>query len=909
MISRNPQIVGREAELAALDAFVAADGGRRAIVLSGGPGIGKTTLWEAGIARARELGVRLLTARASEAAARLPFAALIDLLDGVETAELAVVPAPQLRALEVALLRAEPAVAPLDPGAVAVAFLNALRALTARERLLVAVDDVQWLDPSSAEVLVFAARRIERPVQFLLAQRPSGQSPLMRALEPADRLAVRPLSLGATRRLLSQRLRLSVPRHLLRRVAEASLGNPFFALEIGRTLIERGLPAPGEELPIPATVEDLLGPRLERLPASVRRVLLAVALSGELRSAEVAAFAGADALEDAVDAGVLVIEADRVRASHPLLAATARRHSQARERRGLHLVLAGIVGDVELRARHLARAADRPDAALAATARLAATSASARGARFAAVEMAEHALRLTPSGSPERPVLVLELGKYLAMAGEPRRVTELLEPKLDALPQRLRARARLLLCEDGMLPSREEHRRQLEAAFAESEDDPSIRAAVLADLSIDTAATCIERIGEAEQLALEALTRARDAGGGVERVALEALGWARALRGRPIDDVCDSYSAASEAAVHLAASPERVAVQRLVWRGEVGRARAIVTGLLAAADERGELASYALLRLHLCELELRVGRWTAARQILDEWAESSEGEILHWPMYERCVALLAAGRGLTSEAEEWAARAIAKAEDQGSRWDLLEALRARGVAELVARRPARAVDHLRVVWEHTQREGVEEPGVFPVAPDLVEGLVELGELDEARAVAVRLADLAERQEHPWGLATASRCQGVIALAGARYDEDAAAALEAAAADYGRLGLHSDRARALLTLGRLHRRHRKWGAARARLEAAASAFEQLDAPGWVTQAHSELSRISGRRPHSAGELTPTERRVAELAAGGMTNKEIAQALVVTVNTVETHLTRLYAKLGIHSRAQLSRRLRA
>ena len=144
-------------------------------------------------------------------------------------------------------------------------------------------------------------------------------------------------------------------------------------------------------------------------------------------------------------------------------------------------------------------------------------------------------------------------------------------------------------------------------------------------------------------------------------------------------------------------------------------------------------------------------------------------------MYERCRALLAAGRGLPDEAEEWAAKAIARAVSTGVRWDELEALRARGIAALLAHEPARAVESLRDVWEHTQREGVDDPGAFPVAPDLVEALAEIGEHDEALEVTARLRELAEQQQHPWGLATAKRCAAMVALVSA-YDEEAAVAM-------------------------------------------------------------------------------------------------------------------------------------
>ena len=138
-------IVGREAELAAVDAFVRADAWPRALVLAGEPGVGKTTLWEAGVDLARQLEFHVLLARGSAAETQLSSTALIDLLDDVGSEELTALPAPQRQALEVALLRAEPTAAPPEPTAIALGLRNALRSLAAREPVLVAIDDVQSL--------------------------------------------------------------------------------------------------------------------------------------------------------------------------------------------------------------------------------------------------------------------------------------------------------------------------------------------------------------------------------------------------------------------------------------------------------------------------------------------------------------------------------------------------------------------------------------------------------------------------------------------------------------------------------------------------------------------------------------------------------------------------------------------
>jgi DNA-binding CsgD family transcriptional regulator len=387
---------------------------------------------------------------------------------------------------------------------------------------------------------------------------------------------------------------------------------------------------------------------------------------------------------------------------------------------------------------------------------------------------------------------------------------------------------------------------------------------------------------------------------------LFALAWARGLGGRSVDDLCERFVSASDSAGFLVESPERVAGMRLVWRGELDRARTSFERLRVLADERGELGSYAWVRLHLCELELRIGDWPAAAHLLDEWSQTSEGELFAVPVLERCRALLAAGRGSAEEAEKWAHETIARAEAVGQQWDWLQALLARGIAALLSHDPATALDSLDTVWQHMLREGVEEPGAFPVAPELVEALVELGRFPEARVIIEWLRERAEQQDHPWARATAKRCAGLVELASANAVEAGSTMLREASVELEQLGLRFDSARCLLALGRAQRRLKQWRAAREMLQEAALSFDALGAGGWAERARSELERVGGRR-RAGGGLTPSERRVVELAAEGRSNKEIAAALYITVNTVEVHLARAYGKLGVSSRRQLAKRL--
>jgi tetratricopeptide (TPR) repeat protein len=187
------------------------------------------------------------------------------------------------------------------------------------------------------------------------------------------------------------------------------------------------------------------------------------------------------------------------------------------------------------------------------------------------------------------------------------------------------------------------------------------------------------------------------------------------------------------------------------------------------------------------------------------------------PQYQRCRALLAAGRGDTKEARRWATDTLQRAKAVGARWDELEALRARAMAALLEQAPERAVEDLRMVWECCEREGVLDPGAFPVAPELVEALVEVGELDAAREVTERLGELAEQQDHAWGRANAKRCRALVTLASDQKHEPSAALLPEAVGDFERLELRFDAACCLLGLGRALRRAKRWRSAREALE--------------------------------------------------------------------------------------------
>ena len=901
--------VGRDSELQAVDALLHVSGAVRCLVLAGDPGIGKTTVWEAGCSLAREREFRVLTARPSEAETGLLFAGLADLMENVPPEAVAAVPAPQRRALDVATCRADPDERAPEPLATSAGLLSLLSATASDAPLLVAIDDAQWVDRASAEALRFAARRLVHrsagPIRFLLCRRP-GRTELEEVFRAAGALEVRtlsPLSIGAVRWLLVRQLGTLPPRRVLRQIYDAAQGNPLFALELARLVLERGLPEPGAELPIPASAEDIFGPRVSALPSPLRSAVLATALSASITRPELARVVSPQVVDEAVSGGLLVAERAGVRLSHPLLGAAARQLSTAAERRELHASIAMAVADPVLQARHRAEASAGPDPALASTLAAASTAALARGAAADAEQLAATALRLTPPDSPDYPARLLSLaGCYLGM-GDLVRAAELLGPRLPDLPAGpIRARAHVMLGEASAV---RDELGQLEQALAEASEDAELRAYALARQAQVLAVSLVEHVDTAETAAGAAVRMAAGAGPELRLRTLSALAWARILRGHEIEDLRRAAPALPDrVSVHGASLEHPVAV-RLAFRGEMAGARTLLERLRNLTDEFGDARGNLAATIQLCELELRAGDVQRAGILLGDLEEWSALEEMR-TVCSRLHAMLAAVAGLPDEAIRYAAAPRA-GESAGLRWEWLESTRAAGIAALLQGEPQHAAELLAAVWAHTEHERVEEPGAFPVAGDLAEALVQAGEHERAEAVTARLSLLATRQHHPWGSVTAARCRAVIRLAG-DYDQQAADELADAAAGYEHLGLRFDQARALLVLGHEQRRANKRGAARETLARAQHVFDVLGCSGWSARVAEELGRVSGRRA-ADDELTASELRVVELAARGLSNKEIAARLHVTVYTVEAHLSHAYAKLGVRSRAQLAARLAA
>lgn len=476
-------VIGRDEELAAVATFLdRAAAASASLVLAGEAGVGKTTLWHAGVEAATQRSFRLLAASPSAAETGLSFAAIGDLLGEAAAEVLTELPAPQRHALEVALLLTEAERRMPDSRAVAVAFLNAIRVLSRSEPVLVAVDDVQWMDTASAGVLAYAARRLERePVGLLLAQRTAEGEPLPLGLDRAaaehvSSLRVGPLSLGATHRLVRERLDVTLPRPVLRRVHETAGGNPFYALELARVLPLESV-AGGQPLPVPGSLRKLVRDRVAALSAQAREVLVAAAALSEPRVSVVEAALGRDPrpeLRKASEAAVVAVEGDRVRFVHPLLASAAYELAGDDDRLAVHRRLADAVGESEQRARHLALAADGPDEEVGPELEAAALGARARGAVAAAAELSDQAAVLTPAqDEASRFRRALLTAQFRFQAGDADGARRLLEQLVRTSPPR--ASRALVLIELGRVVMFQGSRRQALALVREALSHPVLR--------------------------------------------------------------------------------------------------------------------------------------------------------------------------------------------------------------------------------------------------------------------------------------------------------------------------------------------------------------------------------------------------------------------------------------------------
>jgi DNA-binding CsgD family transcriptional regulator len=900
-------IVGRDVELASVHAFIDEVRERpSALVLEGEAGIGKSTLWLAGVEYARGRGLRVLSSRPAEAERSLAHVGLGDLLEDVLDDVLPALSLPRRRALEVAMLRDEASGDPVDHRALAVAVRDVLQLLSESERILISVDDVQWLDPSSSDALAFALRRLAaNHVLVLLAwrladgARPSGLEQAL-ASERVRRLPVGPLSLGALHRVLRDRLGVPFARQTLLRIHERSGGNPFFALELARVLDAEVDPL--EPLPVPESLEELLRAKIAGLPASTREALaLASALGTTSESLLVRAGVSPDALDPAAVAHVIEREDWTIRFTHPLLSSVLYR-DLGQERRSVHGVIARIVEDPLIRARHLALSRDTPDAEVGATLDEAARLAVDRGASAVAAELAEHAVRLTPlDAGEERRRRAMAAARAHHAAGEWTRARTIAAELLaETEIASWRAEALILLAE---LESVDRAAALLEEALREAASRPALRSAIHCRLAwaqrfrtgFDHAGAALEL---AEQLDNDVL-RAR------ARAVQAILAWFRGEAEAPGDLPALAQDLPSAlGGDRLVQEATQAIVNTLAPSSKRNEARALLEREHREWLERDEPRSARAL-WGLAWVEFWAGRWELAAEYSARAHDISIQYGLEVPQDHLPIAVIAVHRGQLELAREHSERALDLAEEQLG-FHPPQHLAVLGLVALWSGDRSAAVEWFDKADRRAGALGWGEPSVRWWSSDHAELLLELGRIDDAVRIVDSWEADAARVARQWVLAHVTRCRGLVAAAYGEV-EDALGLLAQAVVEHEAVGDPFGRARALLALGTVRRRGRQKRPARESIEAALEGFETIGASLWAEKAGGELGRVGGRTREEG--LTAAERRVAVLVAKGRTNREVATALFLGERTVASHLTHIYAKLGVRSRTELARRLGA
>lgn len=894
-----------------LDALRAAGGG---LLVEGDAGIGKTRIWNDAVEAATGAGLRVLTCRPVEAGTRLVAGGLIDLLRDVPDDVIEQVPGPQARALLVALLRRDPDGTPPDPGTVGVALSSVLDLLAAEQPLLLAIDDLQWLDPTTAEALGAAARRRSAGVLFLLCARTSASPELpspardLAALDALTRHRVPALDADEIVALIRSRTERDLPRAVLLRAAEASGGNPFFAVELARVWAGAATDTL-DALPVPPSLRALVDVRLDDLgPSSREAVTVASALASPTVAVLAALGIAGDDIVAAERADVLVVEQGRIRFAHPLIAAAAYDGLTGSERAALHRRLTEVVTGVEERARHRALGSESPDEEVAAGLDAAVARAVSRADVHAATDAARLAIRATPLGTDAVAAREYRLARLLFVAGEPEA-----RPLLERLcgpevPDEVRGPAQVTMCELACSTISHEVAERYGMDAVETArrlgDDTLLAEACIylaqahqfEPLRARADALTAQELLEASpdphpsQLAKAlALIAGIDfsLGRGLDHAGMERAKNLEADAGVPAEDRMIGYYAAQcvyaddlDQARELCAEWERIDAEYgyerdrtvfLMWR---------TTTEISAGDI--ELAG-ALAAEHLEVSEL-TGQAHAAR-----FARYSQGMVAF--LRGDFTAATAVGEQLVADAE---AGAGARIETIGRR--LL------GEAALASGDPTAAVTQFLRVEEMRSPE-MTDPSALAHLPKLVEAQLALGQ-----AIGPEL-DLYETQarnsDRSGALALAARCRATAALVEAD-EEGVLEALDEAVRYHLKTGYYPvEHARTLMLRGVALRRFKRKAPARDALAEARELLLGLGALGWVAMVDAELGRLgAGARPND--ELTPTEQKVAEMAGSGMTNKEIAAALFLSPKTVEVNLTRIYRKLGVRSRTELAAR---
>jgi DNA-binding CsgD family transcriptional regulator len=900
-------LVGRQEELRQIGGLLAAAkrGRSGALVLVGEPGIGKSTLLEEAVRRAR--GVRIVRAAGVESESELPYAGLLTLTRPI-AGLVPSLPEPQAQALTAALaLGPAP---PADPFAVCAATLGLLAAAAEHEPVFAVVDDAHWLDAETAQAVGFAARRLgDERVAILIALREGEESAFLPA--GLDRLVVGGLAFEEASELLDGRVATSAAR----RLAELTMGNPLAMVELADELSDgqrAGLDQIAEPLPVGEALERAFGGRLNRLPESVRVAVVAAAAAGNrddvatLERAWSLLGARREELADAERARIISIEAGRLRFRHPLVRAVAYGAASAPDRRAAHAALAAALdGDAltDERAWHVALAAPGPDEEAAATIEAAGRRAQGRSRR-AALRALVRAAALTPEGE-RRVQRELAAARAATEAGAWDEAAALLDGSKASAPAGESPVEHLYLSAvvAGKRDGDPAAAGLLERAAAKlAQDDPE-RAALA---EVQAAEVWIE--WDESERALAAAERAAalpiEPGGKTEVAVLLSQGDNAAWAGR-VEEAVAYWRRAAE--LVDADDPEqmRIAGEALFSAGDDDDALRLLRRAEWLARESAALGTLTIVLELLALSETRAGDLQAAHAAATECVELMRaiGQRAEQAKALGILAWIEAMLGREPECRANVKEAHAALRELG--YDEPAGSLGVGLLELSLGHAEAAAEALRASLRvRRERLDAEVITTRPILPSLVEALARAGRTEEAEALLADRVNTARRTGRPQAIAQFLRCAGVL-----RADE---ASFREALEWHDRWPNRWERARTELCYGELLRRLKRRADARGSLRAALEGFEAVGSELWADRARAELratgERARRRDPSTLDELTPQELQVAGLVATGLTNRDVAARLFLSPKTIETHLAHVFRKTGVRTRAELAHRFR-
>ncbi|MEY9892616.1 DNA-binding CsgD family transcriptional regulator [Catenulispora sp. MAP5-51] len=903
-------ILGRDRELSWLARLVdAADGADdpKVLVLTGAPGVGKSTLvdWTAEQGRARRIGV--LRVRGSEAEADLCFAAVHQLLRPL-LPEAEGLPEKARAALRGAF-GIDGAEAAVDPLQLRFAVAALLSQAAKRQALLLLIDDAQWVDRGSLDILSFLARRLDgEPTALLVASRE--ESVPDRFDRDFPHLVAEPLDRAAASRLLDSQP--EPPRGRLRaQILEQAAGNPLALIELARAVAETdGADLDrAETLPLTKRLEDLFAADLSALPPRTRRALLLVAAGAtrwpdllradpELRTDR--------ALEPAERVGLVRVEGGHLVLRHPLVRSAVYQRASFSERRSAHLALAAaFVDEPDRRAWNLAAAAVDQDETVASALADSADRARGRGGQAAAAAALERAAELTPD--PEtRARRLLAAAQSAMFAGYPQWVSDL-AARADQITRDPVVRAHAAMSGGWALGVTLRHDDALALLLPAAERiaavDPGLACGTLA-----VAATSVYNSGTSPHRSelLRIYDLLPEAGHSV------ASAWALAgtephTRRRQALELVDG----AEAVLDRDSLADHITLGAAAWILDRTEAGARLLGLAMDQLRRaGASGTDATAAQALALARFEGGAWAAAHSNAeDAMRMAAEAGADNVTIGSRILlATLQALRGDHGAARSQALAAVQGVDLRASRSLHVRYRHALGLAAMVEGDHVAAYEQLRSTFT---RDFVPAPIHYHASVyclgDLAGAAVRVGRAEEVRAVL-------KATEAGLGPDRSPRVDAIMNRAAALLSETDSDIAEryflAALEDPACTMWPFEHALVQLDFGEWLRRRRRTADARPRLGTALEIFERLDARPWSRRAASEL-RVAGgptpaAQPEEAGpdaRLTLQERQIAELAAQGLTNRDIAAQLYLSPRTVGYHLHKIFPKLGVRNRAQL------